>query len=158
VEAQLTNLIKQHYQARTFKEAEKQAKKQKRGRQESQKTRPRSNSGLKSFFGKVFKGFDKSLGSIDLESDKGKKFLTDCFNEFDTNGDKKLQPEEIYGALKKADKKASYGLIFRIMREVDDDDDGEIDFNEFKTLVDHLQKGTFDDYDSDDENKLFMSK
>jgi len=49
-----------------------------------------------------------------------------------------LQPEEIYGALKKADKKASYGLIFRIMREVDDDDDGEIDFNEFKTLVDHL--------------------
>lgn len=102
------------------------------------KTRPRSNSGLKSFFGKVFKGFDKSLGSIDLESDKGKKFLTDCFNEFDTNGDKKLQPEEIYGALKKADKKASYGLIFRIMREVDDDDDGEIDFNEFKTLVDHL--------------------
>jgi len=49
-----------------------------------------------------------------------------------------LQPDEIYGALKKADKTTSYGLIYRMLREFDTDNDGEIDFKEFKTMVDHL--------------------
>ena len=76
---------------------------------------------------------------------------------FDTNGDKKLQPLEIFKALNKAEKNVSYGQIFRIMREFDDDNDGEIDFNEFKGMIDCLQKGTYEDYDSDEEEKLFMA-
>lgn len=43
-----------------------------------------------------------------------------------------------------------------MLREFDTDNDGEIDFKEFKTMVDHLQKGTFDDYDSDEEKEAFQ--
>ena len=100
---------------------------------------------MRNYFGRVFKGFnekDKSAalvdGNVDLESERGQRYLADCFREFDTNGDRKLQPDEIYNALKKADKTTSYGKIYRIMREFDTNHDGEVDFNEFKNMVDHL--------------------
>lgn len=45
-----------------------------------------------------------------------------------------------------------------IMRKYDTDDDGEIDFTEFKGMVDQIQKGNTEEYDSDEEKANWDAK
>tara|TARA_B110000285_G_C15076616_1_gene591127 strand:- start:595 stop:771 length:177 start_codon:yes stop_codon:yes gene_type:complete len=44
------------------------------------------------------------------------------------------------------------------MREFDSNNDGSIDFNEYKLMVQALQNGKFDDYNSDEEIETIKKK
>lgn len=54
-------------------------------------------------------------------------------------------------ALEKAGKRVSQGYVCRIIREFDEDHNGELDFNEFRKMVECIELGEFDGYNSDEE-------
>ena len=115
---------------------------------------------------RVFNGFaenddeqkekaSNAFGQLDLDTEEGNGYAAKCFAKFDTNGDHALQIKELYNALNAAGETPSYGQIYRLVREYDTDGDGEINFVEFKEMLKHIQKGEFDDYNSDDEAEWY---
>lgn len=94
-------------------------------------------------------------GTLDTDTEEGISYAAQIFAKFDASHDHKLQKDELYNALKAAGEKPSYGQVSRLIKEFDTDGDGDIDFTEFKEMLKAIQKGTFDDYDSDEEEKWY---
>ena len=94
-------------------------------------------------------------GKIDMQTTQGQQRLTKIFKTFDTNNDQNLDAEEIYKALRKADQKVSYGYIYRLMREFDENHDGVISLKEFKLMFLHIQNDSFDDFNEEEEKILY---
>ena len=95
-------------------------------------------------------------GKIDMQTSQGQQRLTKIFKTFDTNNDQNLDAEEIYKALRKADQKVSYGYIYRLMREFDENHDGVISLKEFKLMFLHIQNDSFDDFNEEEEKILYQ--
>ncbi len=61
--------------------------------------------------------------------------LADAFSLLDTNGDGKLSQSEIAAAFQKLEIAASEQDLLQLMRRVDADSSGEVDYAEFESMV-----------------------
>lgn len=75
--------------------------------------------------------------------------LRAAFDLFDDDGDGKIDPIELGKAIEKMGKKVSEEDLKEMIKEVDTDYNGTIEFNEFVTLVETKMK------DNDSEEEIF---
>lgn len=80
---------------------------------------------------------DSSFAAPKPNSRKSKKAISEqeelrrAFNEFDVDGDGHISPEELNRVMESIGEKLTADEIKVIIKEVDNNDDGQIDFNEF---------------------------
>jgi|UniRef100_A0A7S4GHN0 Ca2+-binding EF-hand superfamily protein len=60
-----------------------------------------------------------------------------AFNIFDINGDGKISHQELKMVLDQIDTKLSHEELMKMVRELDTDHSGNIDYNEFKIMMNH---------------------
>ena len=82
----------------------------------------------------------RSSVSKEQEEDNYKKL----FNQFDLNKDEKVDYEELYMYMKQTyhhgNKVVSEDDIKAMMLIADQDENGHLDFKEFKSLIEHIEK------------------
>ena len=95
------------------------------------------------------------------------KFAKSIFLELDENGDGKLSKQELINGYKKYfSEENTEALVNSIMKEVDTDDNGFIDYNEFlkatvdinKILSNENLQNTFKLFDKDGNGKISMQE
>ena len=99
-------------------------------------------------------------------SSNGRQILEKQFKDWDTNGDGVLSKEEIVNGYKKAYGKVDENEIDNMIKSIDLDGNGVIDYNEFlvcsmnkeKILRNDNLKICFNEFDTDHSGKIIMMK